>query len=355
MVALAMPRLTIQRLTGTALQSRLPALRSYVQRDERVPLSRDPGWLGVLENGFGHTPFAIEATEGDRTIGYLPLSLVKSLLFGRFLVSLPYLNSNGVIADTPAVEERIIDSAIELADELRVRHMELRQERPAENPNLATPLLHKVHMRLELPRTVEELSKSIGAKVRNQIRKGEKNGFEVKWGGAELIPAFHEVFSRNMRDLGTPVYGQRLMYSIQKEYSGLAEFCVVSNSREPVAVALLLHGKSVTEVPNASSLKEYNSACANMLLYWQLLQRAIERGQQVFDFGRSTPDGNTFRFKKQWGAKPETAVWQHYVRSGHSCEMRPDNPKYDRLIRIWKKLPVRVTRWIGPTIARGIP
>ncbi len=105
------------------------------------------------------------------------------------------------------------------------------------------------------------------AKVRNQIRKGEKSGFSVTWGGTELIPAFHKVFSRNMRDLGTPVYGQRLIHSIQNKYSDNVEFCVVSNASEPIAVALVIHGASVTEVPSASSLKEYNSACAIMLLY----------------------------------------------------------------------------------------
>jgi hypothetical protein len=92
-----------------------------------------------------------------------------------------------------------------------------------------------------------------------------------------------------------------------------------------------------------------------MLMYWHLLQRAIERKQQVFDFGRSTLDGSTFKFKKQWGAEPEPAVWQYYARRGSPGEMRPDNPKYQRLIRIWQRLPVPVTRWIGPKIARGIP
>jgi FemAB-related protein (PEP-CTERM system-associated) len=158
-----------------------------------------------------------------------------------------------------------------------------------------------------------------------------------------------------MRDLGTPVYGQRLIRAVQQQFPEQAEICVVSDRNKPVAVALLLHGKGVTEVPNASSLREYNPACANMLLYWNLLKRSVQRGQKVFDFGRSTPDGSTFQFKKQWGAVPEPAVWQHYVRSGDSSEMRPDNPKYERLIRIWKRLPVRVTRWIGPSIARGIP
>ena len=92
-----------------------------------------------------------------------------------------------------------------------------------------------------------------------------------------------------------------------------------------------------------------------MLLYWKLLERAVERGQEVFDFGRSSPESNTYRFKKQWDATPMPAEWQHYVRRGGASDMRPDNPRYGRLIRIWRRLPLRLTRWIGPAIVRGIP
>jgi serine/alanine adding enzyme len=92
-----------------------------------------------------------------------------------------------------------------------------------------------------------------------------------------------------------------------------------------------------------------------MMMFWKLLERAIERGQSVFDFGRSTIDSNTYTFKKQWGAEPEPAVWQYYLRGGKADVVRPDNPRYQRLIRIWQRLPVRLTRWLGPAIVRGIP
>src|SRR5579871_854022 len=88
---------------GKDLAVRLPALEEYVHRPDRVPLSRHPRWLTVLERGMGHTPYALEATDGGRTCGFLPLAYVHSFLFGRFLVSLPYLNSNGVLADDEAV------------------------------------------------------------------------------------------------------------------------------------------------------------------------------------------------------------------------------------------------------------
>jgi FemAB-related protein (PEP-CTERM system-associated) len=340
---------------GKELAARLPALEEYAFRPRPVPLSRHPRWLTILERGMGHTPYALEATDGERTCGLLPLAYVHSLLFGRFLVSLPYLNSNGVLAEDDATARRLVDDAIRLADGLGVRHLELRHEQELEHPALTGRNRSKVHMRLALPDFPGPLWESLPAKVRNQVRKGERGGLEVVWGGPGLLPEFHTVFSRNMRDLGTPTYGRGFFRAILENFPADAELCVVRAAGQPVAAALLLHGQGITEVPSASSLREHNHTCANMLMYWHLLERAIQRGQAVFDFGRSTVDSSTYRFKKQWGAVPGPATWQSYERTGRAGDVRPDNPRYQRWIGLWKRLPVSVTRWLGPAIVRGIP
>ena len=355
----AAPRTTSVRVhNGSDLRAQLERLRAYALANSPSPLSRDPGWLLVLERAFGHNVFALEAVDGGRTCGYLPLAYVRSLLFGRFLISLPYLNTNGVLADDDETRRRLIGRAVGLADELRVRYLELRHEEKVDHPSLTGALTSKCHMRLTLPDFPGPLWEGLSGKVRNQVRKAEKSGLTVARGGEELLPEFYSVFSRNMRDLGTPVYGAGLFAAALRQFPADAELFVVRAERTPIAAALLLHGQGVTEVPSASALRQYNSTCANMLLYWNLLERAVERGQAVFDFGRSTIDGNTYRFKKQWGAAPAPAVWQYHRPGGEpavSDDPRPDNPRYQRLIRIWQRLPVRLTRWIGPAIVRGIP
>ena len=189
----------------------------------------------------------------------------------------------------------------------------------------------------------------------DEARKGEKGNFAIQWGGAELLGPFHDVLAENMRDLGSPVYGKSLFAAILGTFPGDAEICLVRDGAKPVATALLLHGWGVTEVPTASSLRGYNPSNVNMFMYHHLLVRAVERGQRVFDFGRSTTEGNTFKFKKQWGAAPHPATWQYAVLKGAAGEMRPDNPRYARAIRAWQRLPVALTRRLGPLIVRGIP
>ena len=345
---------SVSRCTDALLAARLPHWTSYVHGHEASP-SRDPGWLAVLERGLKHQAYCVEAVAAAKTVGLLPLAYVSSLLFGRFLVSLPYLNTGGVLADNEEIARGLVDRAVALADRLEVRYLELRHEKPLVHPALTHALTSKVHMRLALPPNSKKLWEDFDPKVRNQVRKAEKLGLSVRWGGLELVGDFYRVFARNMRELGTPVFGRRLFESILRQFPQTAEFCLVSHEGQTVAAALLVHGPGVTEVPSASSLRSHNFTNANMLMYWQLLKRAVERGQAVFDFGRSTVESNTFRFKKQWGAQPQPAVWQYYVRKGSVGDLRPESAKYRRLIATWRHLPVWLTRLIGPAIVRGIP
>jgi FemAB-related protein (PEP-CTERM system-associated) len=346
---------TVRIHEGEGIRGRLAPVEEWLEARGVEPLSYHPGWLEVLAKGLGYTPFLVEATAGGSCRGVLAMAYVRSVLFGKFLVSLPYLNYGGPVADDSDTEGRLIDAAVGLADRLDVRYLELRRERERGHPLLGHVVTEKVHMRLALPPTPGTLWDRFSPKVRNQVRKGQKSGLSVAWGGVELLSEFHDVFSRNMRDLGTPSYGRPLFREILGRFHDRAEFCIVRAGRLPVAAALLTHGWGVTEVPSASSRRSHNHLNANMLMYWHLMERAIDRGQRAFDFGRSSRDSNTFRFKAQWGAEPSSASWQYHLRRGGLKDARPDNPRFARLIRAWQRLPLPAARWLGPAVVRGIP
>jgi len=354
-VAVVSPKCEVRVHCGRGCLDSAARLESSLHNGWPVPLSRLPAWLSVLQRSFRHIPYCLEAVQDGSTCGFLALAYVRSLFFGRMLVSLPYVNYGGVVAENDTVAEHLLDTAIALADDLKVRYLELRHEQCLNYPGLTHSRTDKVHMRLALPRGSEELWDSLPGKVRNQVRKAQKSGLSVAWAGRELLPEFYRVFSANMRDLGTPVYGRRLFRVILEHFPERAEFCVVRAAAQPVAAALLLHGWGVTEVPSASSLRTHNHTCANMLLYWELLNRAIQRKQLSFDFGRSTRDSNTYRFKKQWGAQAFPAEWQYYLRSGAVDDLRTGNPRYQRLVKMWRRLPLGLTQLLGPRIVRGIP
>ncbi len=312
-------------------------------------------WGEILHAALGHEPYFLSARRGEEITGILPLVFVRSLLFGRFLVGLSYLNTGGVLGDCPDSARRLIDEAVRLADELQVRHLELRSEREWEHPQLTEKMTAKVHMRLALPSSAEDLMAGFKSKLRSQVKKALGNGQTVVWGGEELLDEFYQVFSRNMRDLGTPVFPKALFREMLRRFPGDAELCLLRQDARPAAGAILLHGPRTTQVPSASTLREFNATNANMRMYWHLLERAIQRGQTGFDFGRSTLESGTYKFKEQWGALPSPAIWQYYRRSGRSDDMRPDNAKFNKLIMLWQRIPVAAANLLGPWIVRGIP
>ena len=308
-------------------------------------------WRKVYQNAFGHEPVYLMARHGGVITGVLPMVQIKSMLFGRTLTSLPFLNYGGVMADAPEVGRALVDAAHEEARQRRCSHVELRHV-SAQFPNLPCKN-HKVAMHLPIGASMWD---GLDRKVRNQIRKAEKSGLVVERGGASLVGDFYTVFARNMRDLGTPVYSRRLFEEVMRAFPERSKIHVVRLDGTPIAAGFTYRTSSMVQLPWASSIRSYNSLCPNVLLYWDAIQYAQECGAPVFDMGRSTPNEGTYKFKAQWGAEPVPLHWEYQLMTpGELPNVSPANPKYQLAIALWQRLPLALTMRVGPMIVRAIP
>jgi len=310
-------------------------------------------WRSIFEDVFGHRTLNLSAVREGRVAGILPLVEFRSRLFGRFAVSLPFVNQGGVVADDDEVARTLIARAVDEARSRGLGHIELRHEKRW-FPDLADKQ-HKVSMRLRLPDTGDALWNQLDRKVRNQIRKAEKSGLAASNGGVELVDAFYAVFTENMRDLGTPVYPRSFFSSVMQRFPGRTRIHVVRLGSEVVASSLTFAWRDSIEVPWASSLRKHRDKSPNNLLYWEMLQQAIADGRRVFDFGRSTPDEGNYHFKSQWGAQPGPMHWEYWLASGTMPDQSPANPKFQVAIAVWRRLPLWVTNRVGPRLVRNIP
>lgn len=310
-------------------------------------------WRGVFERAFGHRAVYAMARRGSRVTGVLPLIVFETRLFGRFAVSLPFVNYGGVLAADHGTREALLARAVRLAGERRLSHVELRHT-GRQLPGLPARQ-HKVAMRLSLPDAADELWGRLDRKARNQVRKAEKSGLGVATGGAEHLDAFYRVFAENMRDLGTPVYGRSFFRQILDALPDAARIHLVSLGEAPVAAGLTIGWRGAIEVPWASSLRAHRDRCPNNLLYWHMLRHAIASGHAVFDFGRSSPGSGTFQFKRQWGAEPTPLYWEYWLRGGDLPDQSPANPKFRIAIAAWQRLPLWIANRLGPPIVRQIP
>lgn len=312
-------------------------------------------WRQVIEDTFGHRTVYLMARDGEGQIrGVLPLVLLASRLFGRFLVSVPFVNYGGVQASVQGVREQLLEAATQEARGLGAAHMELRQ---AEVLPICWPFKdHKVSMRLSLPNDFQDLWKNFPSKLRSQIRRPQKEGMVAKVGGSELLDEFYAVFSRNMRDLGTPVYGKRFFRSILETFPKETAICSVSLNGSVAAAGFVYRFRDMMEIPWASSDRRFDRLSPNMLLYSSVLEYACRQGCRDFDFGRSSVDSGTYRFKEQWGAKPTPLYWYYWVKNeGLIPELNPENPRYRLAISLWQKLPLAVTNVLGPYLVKYLP
>jgi FemAB-related protein (PEP-CTERM system-associated) len=289
----------------------------------------------------------IAEDEAGRIVGVLPLIRQKSGLFGDRLVSLPYANHGGPLASTPEIARGLFDAAVGEAARLGAPRLEVRDHHQRE---IDWPTREdKVLMTLPLSESSAALDKSLGAKVRSQCRRAQREGAEVVYGGGELIPEFYQVFAVNMRDLGTPVYPRRWFEVLARHFGGAMRLVVVRLHGRPAAGCVLMRWGDTMEIPWAASDRDLSRYAPNMLLYREALDFAIDSGCRAFDFGRSTRGSGPHRFKQQWGAYESQIWWREYPRSAAPGRI-------SELVRnVWTRLPTGVTNSIGPRISANLP
>jgi FemAB-related protein (PEP-CTERM system-associated) len=384
--------------------NKLPAiariLDDFVTCSSAPPLYQLPVWPQIINSAYGHkTYYLIAIKDGPRhkivelsnwgarseqnaeicdtafkgIAGVLPLIHLKSFAFGNDLISLPFFDAGGVTSDDADAEKELLIEAVHLAHRLKAKSVQLRQTAPikslsesdAEGPDAASSWLsalnctfqkrlHKARMLLDLPDSAEALMGTFKSKLRNQIRKPAKEGLAGKVGGLELLDDFYEVFSINMRDLGSPVHSKRFIKSVLEAFPVQSRICIVYRERQPLACSVILGFQGTIYNPWASSLRKYSKLSPNMLLYWTMLQYACENGYKYFDFGRSSIEENTYKFKEQWGAQPQPLYWYYISLNKLPLKLDTEKSQFDLAIRIWQKLPVNLTRIIGPPIRKCI-
>lgn len=319
-----------------------------------------------------------ETNMDQEVVGILPFIQIKHWLFGSNLSSMPFCDSGGVLATDGGIERILIEQGLWIANTLRMPVLELRQYQPlvclsdyefidetslcrargvktAPGWYVSTLVDNKVRMLVDLPGDPDILMKSFKPKLRSQIRKPIKEGLTVKIGSIELVDDFYNVFVENMRDLGSPVHSKKFITETVKAFPNTANVFIVYGNHKPLAGSVTIGFKDTLSNPWASSLRRYSHLAPNMLLYWSMLEFACQNGYRRFDFGRSTNGEGTYKFKEQWGAKPEPLYWYRFSKTDdQGWGRQPNKDKMSKAIEYWKKLPVPVTKIIGPRIRKYI-
>jgi len=326
----------------------------YVSRHSRATHSHMWGWKKVIEESFGLQTFYLIARTAERVEGILPLVWQKSVLFGNFITSLPFLNAGGPLADSRDIELGLVEYAIQVSKSVRAAHLQLRYRGEY---TLDLPVdTHKVAVIRDLPSDVDKLWMSVSSNNRRKVNKALKSGLSAQAEGVEALDEFYGLFAGNMRNLGTPVYSRGLFQQVLEVFPDDSSIVMVRRGSCAIAGALLVSFRKSMEAIWMCSDWRYLQHQPNMLLYWWILRVAAERGYQQLDFGRSTRESGTHMFKKLWDTHDVQLYWANWTADGaSSLNLNQNSLKYRIATSLWKHIPLSVCNLVGPQLVRSLP
>jgi FemAB-related protein (PEP-CTERM system-associated) len=354
----ARPVLVPERLTVEGLHPRREAeWDRFVRNTPGATFFHLLGWRWLVERVFGHRAHYLTFLRGDRIAGVLPLFEMKSLVFGHSLVSIPFAIGGGIVAEDAEAASALLAEARRLAGEHRVDYLELRSEKPLPDPGLLTKDLY-VTFRADLTEDEEALLRRMERKRRQMMSYvlKERTGFEARVAGLEELPLFYHLFCQSMRHHGTPVYPRRFLHEILDRFPAEANLFFVSQNGRTVAGVLNLLFGGVIMPFYAGADRHERPRGVDDFLYLAVMRWGREHGFRTFDFGRSKRGTGAFKFKERWGMEQVPLAYQyHLVRARELPNVSPANPRYEAAIRVWQKLPLPVTRLLGPSIVKRVP
>lgn len=337
------------RLLGVADRDRWDA---YVAGHPEATFFHRAGWQRVIETGFGHRcPFMYAERDGA-IVGVLPLTLIRSRLFGRSLIGNAFSVYGGPLASDDEALQGLLRAAHELGHEERVGAIEYRApvdglERAVRREDLY------VTFRKPIEPDVDANMKAIPRKQRAMVRKGIGNGLTSRIDAD--VDDCYAVYAVSVRNLGTPVFGKRYFQALKDEFGDDCEITTVLHQGRAVASVMSFHFRDEVHPYYGGGLAEARDLAANDFMYWEVMRRACERGRRSFDFGRSKLGTGPYAFKKNWKFEPIPLTYTfQMVTAERPPELNPTNPKFQKAIQIWSRLPMPITNTIGPVIARNL-
>lgn len=331
--------------------SEVGAWNQYVHKSVDATFFHLAEWRTIFQQVLGHRTYYLLAKSDNKVVGIFPLVHVKSRLFGSALISVPFSVYGGVLADNAQINSALIQHAIELGQELNVDYLEVREMQDT-NLDWETKDLYVTFRKTLFP-TEGENFKAIPRKQRAMVRKAIEHGLTSTWDSS--VDRFYAMYSESVRNLGTPVLAKKYYQTLFDTFADKCSVLTILDGGRPVASVLNFYFKDQVLPFYGGGTADARACKANDFMYWELMRLSVAQGIKIFDFGRSKNGAGSFRFKKHWGFEPEPLFYKFYlINAKRVPDLSPVNPKFQLAVKMWQKLPLPVSRTLGPIIARNL-
>jgi serine/alanine adding enzyme len=323
----------------------------YAEASTSATVYHLPEWSEVLEESFGFRPFHVFARNDDGSLsGVLPLFLVRSVITGSRLVSLPFSYSCGPIGDSQEVVAAMIDRARNLSDSLKCNYLEIKTV-----PGVHEPWWGNNGFKAcdQFSTFVLRLCGSDGVwrkldpkSVRWAVGKARRDGVTVTKAKTDAdLMAFHRLNLGTKRRIGVPGHPSSLFRNIFDRMPDRSSLYLAQSNDVTVGGLLTVKYKGVVLAGYAASDDKYRRSQPNSLLFWTAIDEACREGGCCFDFGRtSSAEQSVTSFKKHWGTEEVALRYQYYPRVPNSMALRTDGVRHRIASSLWRRLPLPVAR-----------
>jgi len=327
----------------------------YVKSHNQGSFFHLSGWQTVLENSFSHNSFYLYAELDDKICGVLPLVEVKSTLFGHALISTPFCVYGGAITNTEGITRQLEQHACVLAEKLKVDYLELRYKEQQNSLLLLkqSSSIFGCHLGDDAEQILAKVKKKQRAVIRHSL-KNELSYTVTKQNNDHTFYYFYHILSTSYRNLGTPIFSLKYFQELVNVFGNDIDIAVIFDKEHQPSTAVMNFYFNNQVLPyygggnhDARDLKSAD------FMYYQVMCSAREKGYTWFDFGRSKNHGGPYKYKKNWGMKPQALYYYyHLVKADILPNLSPNNPKYKLFISLWQKLPLRISQLIGPLLSK---
>ncbi len=313
-------------------------------------------WSRAVAQGCGQTSHSLVAERADGSLaGLLPLTEIRSALFGKALVSNGFAVGGGILAEADAAIPALADAAWALAQRLGCPTLELRGGALPEGDwqvdrdtylGFARPLADNEEAELlAIPRKQRaEVRKALNADLAISVACHDRD-----------IKAHYAVYAESVRNLGTPVFPAALFRAVLRHFGASADILTVRHEGRVVAGVLNLYFNDTVYPYWGGGSHSARGLRANDRMYFALMAHARARGCTRFDFGRSKAGTGPAAFKKNWGFEGVALLYaKRAVSESAVREINPTNPRYAKKVELWKTLPLWVANRVGPHISKGL-
>ncbi|MGH8605113.1 MAG: FemAB family XrtA/PEP-CTERM system-associated protein, partial [Gammaproteobacteria bacterium] len=318
---------------------------AYVHEHPKASFFHLSGWKRVIEEVYGHRSYFLYAEADGRVLGVLPLAHIRSRLFSNALISTPFCVYGGVLADTPEVADALVEHACGLANDLQVDYLELRNldTKPIGWPENDLYVTFRKTLEPDLEANLENIPRKQRAVVRKGISAGLRSELDAD------TTRFYRIYSESVRNLGTPVFPARYFKALKQIFGPQCDVLTVTQNGLALSSVMSFYFRHEVLPYYGGGTRQARELKANDFMYWELMRRAVAKGIRIFDFGRSKRGTGSFSFKRNWGFEATPLHYEYFlVKSREIPDINPMNPKYTALIALWQRLPLPVSRLLGP-------